>query len=220
MFTDQLKLNKRCVIIGAAPVFTGHEVIADSDFVIICDGGLAHAQSANIRFDVLLGDFDSWEGPIPQGDFETITLPKEKDDTDLMYAVKLAIQRGYVNFIFLGVLGGRTDHFLGNLAAGAYVATKGGLGVLFGQNERLYILRDNILTLSAMPGTTVSVLPWGDQLRHVTLTGLTYSLEDATLTNDFPLGVSNHFMGTEATVTVKDGTLLLFYPRKAGIVPV
>ena len=211
MFTDQLELNKRCIIIGAAPIFTGDEVITDTDFVIVCDGGLAHAQSANISFDVLLGDFDSWEGPIPTGDFETITLPQEKDDTDLMYAVKLAMQRGYVNFLFLGVLGGRTDHFLGNLAAGAYVADKGGLCVLFGEKERIYVLKDNSLTLSPMPGTTVSVLPWGDQVHHVTLTDLYYPLEDATLTNTFPVGVSNKIpQGAQhPTLQIGEGTAII-----------
>ena len=191
MFSDQTKFNKRCVIIGAAPIFTGSEAITDTDFVIVCDGGLAYAQAAKIRIDVLLGDFDSWEGPVPTGNFETITLPKEKDDTDLMYAVKLAISQGYQHFLFLGVLGGRTDHFLGNLSAAAYAAAKGGLCVLLGEQERIYVMKDNILTLSPIPGTTVSVLPWGDELRRVTLTGLHYPLEDATLTNHYPLGVSN-----------------------------
>ena len=68
-----------------------------------------------------------------------------------------------------------------------------------------------------MPGTTVSVLPWGDQLRHVTLTGLAYPLEDATLTNNFPLGVSNHFTGKAATIQVKDGSLLAMWDRKNGL---
>ncbi len=211
MFTDKLELKKRCVIIGAAPVFSGYESISDTDFVIVCDGGLFHALAANIAFNVLLGDFDSWKGPLPTGDFETITLPKEKDDTDLMYAVKLAISRGYKHFLFFGVFGGRTDHFLGNLAAGAYVASQGGLSVLFGQKERIYVVRDNILTLSPIPGTTISVLPWGDQLRHVTLTGLYYPLEDATLTNDFPLGVSNAIVqDTQSPVIqIGEGTAII-----------
>lgn len=211
MFTDQLELNKRCVIIGAAPIFSGYEAITDTDFVIVCDGGLFHAYAAGIHFDVLLGDFDSWNGAIPEGDFETITLPKEKDDTDLMYAVKLAFSRGYEHFLLLGVMGGRTDHFLGNIAAGAYVADKGGLCVLFGQQERLYVLKDNILTLSPIPGTTVSVLPWGDQLRHVTLTDLYYPLNDATLTNNFPLGVSNTIPQDAQcpTIQIGDGTAII-----------
>ncbi len=191
MFTDTLEWNKRCVIIGAAPIFTGSEAILDTDFVIVCDGGLAYAQEAKIHFDVLLGDFDSWEGPIPQGNFETITLPKEKDDTDLMFAVKLAIRRDYRNFLLLGVSGGRTDHFLGNLSAAAYAAEEGGICVLFGHQERIFVFKDNVLTLSPIPGTTVSVLPWGDRLQNVTLTGLYYPLEGATLTNRYPLGVSN-----------------------------
>lgn len=191
MFTDTLQTDKRCVIIGAAPVQTGFDLITPDDYVIVCDGGLAYAQSASISFHVLLGDFDSWTQPVPKGNFETITLPVEKDDTDLMFAVKLAMDRGYTHFLFLGVLGGRTDHFLGNLAAGAYIARRGGFCVLQGDSETLYILHNNSLTLTPRVGTTVSVLPLGDELRHVTLTGLYYPLEDATLTRDFPLGVSN-----------------------------
>lgn len=191
MFTDTLQMNKRCVIIGAAPIQTGASHITPDDHVIVCDGGLAYAQAAQIPFHVLLGDFDSWTQPIPEGNFETIKLPTEKDDTDLMFAVKLAVSRGYTNFLLLGVLGGRSDHFLGNLAVGTYIARQGGFCALLGDGEVIYVLHNNSLTLTPRVGTTVSVLPLGNELRHVTLTGLYYPLEDATLTNDFPLGVSN-----------------------------
>ena len=62
-----------------------------------------------------------------------------------------------------------------------------------------------------MPGTTVSVLPWGDQLRHVTLTGLAYPLEDATLTNNFPLGVSNVIPQDAPcpTIQIGEGTAII-----------
>lgn len=205
MFTDTLNMEARCVIIGAAPIFTGAEEIRPSDFVIVCDGGLAHAQAAGIRFDVLLGDFDSWNQPIPTGDFTTVTLPVEKDDTDLMYAVRYALKRGYQNFLLLGVFGGRTDHFLGNLSVGARIAEEGGLCVLFGANERLYILKDNALELTRTTDTIVSLLPLGDQIEHVSMTGFYYPLSDATLTKDFPLGISNQFSSTDETAVIQIG---------------
>lgn len=207
MFTDTLKMDKRCVIIGAAPIFTGFCEISPDDFVIVCDGGLAHAQNHHIHFHVLIGDFDSWESSVPQGNFKTITLPKEKDDTDLMYAVRYALSQGYENFLLLGVLGGRTDHFLGNLACGAYIAQQGGLCVLFGEQERLFILKDNTLRLTPVKGRNVSILPLGDEIRHVTLHGLYYPLDSATLTKEFPLGVSNKIANdTEASITIGKGT--------------
>ena len=43
--------------------------------------------------------------------------------------------------------------------------------------------------------------------------GLKYRLEDALLTNGYPLGVSNEFMGEESRIFVRDGTLLVFFPR-------
>ena len=43
----------------------------------------------------------------------------------------------------------------------------------------------------------------------MTLKGLKYPLENGSLTCDFPLGVSNHYTGVQATVSVKDGTLLI-----------
>ncbi|MBQ6733626.1 MAG: hypothetical protein IJR00_01690 [Lachnospiraceae bacterium] len=43
-------------------------------------------------------------------------------------------------------------------------------------------------------------------------------LEDETMTNDFPLGVSNAFMeGKTATVSVRKGTLLLIHEKMRGI---
>ena len=36
-----------------------------------------------------------------------------------------------------------------------------------------------------------------------------YNLTDGELVNDFPLGVSNEFAAEEATVSIREGTLLI-----------
>lgn len=68
------------------------------------------------------------------------------------------------------------------------------------------------LTLPDRPGgTLVSVFCHGDRAEGVTLTGLSYPLDGAALTGDFPLGVSNRRLeGQPATVSVRRGTLLIF----------
>ena len=68
------------------------------------------------------------------------------------------------------------------------------------------------LTLPDRPGgTLVSVFCHGDRAEGVTLTGLSYPLDGADLTGDFPLGVSNRRLdGQRATVAVRRGTLLIF----------
>ena len=46
-------------------------------------------------------------------------------------------------------------------------------------------------------------------LRDVSIQGGQYPLHHAVLTAEFPLGVSNHFVGRPITVSVRDGSLLI-----------
>ena len=57
----------------------------------------------------------------------------------------------------------------------------------------------------------------GADAEGVTIEGLQYPLTDGTLRAEFPLGVSNHFMGEKAEISVKNGSLLIIYNREVGI---
>ena len=48
----------------------------------------------------------------------------------------------------------------------------------------------------------------------VTLQGLKYPLDRSVLTGDFPLGVSNQFLGEPAQVSVERGSLLLLWEER------
>ena len=54
----------------------------------------------------------------------------------------------------------------------------------------------------------LSIFPLGQNAKGVTLKGLKYPLQDATLKNDYPLGISNEFTGEMSTVSVEDGELV------------
>ena len=50
----------------------------------------------------------------------------------------------------------------------------------------------------------------------MTLDGLSYPLDRAVLTPDFPLGVSNEFTGVPATVQIGSGALLVVWSGTPG----
>ena len=59
----------------------------------------------------------------------------------------------------------------------------------------------------------VSVFSYSDISSGVCIEGLKYTLNNAVLTNDIPLGVSNEFIGRYAEIGVENGTLLIFYDK-------
>ena len=57
----------------------------------------------------------------------------------------------------------------------------------------------------------ISVFAFSDECLGVTLKGLKYTLDNATLSSRFPLGVSNEFTGTDSLVKVSQGTLIVVF---------
>lgn len=175
------------------------------DLTIAADGGLLALQKAGMTPDLLIGDFDSMQNPdLP---IETVVLPVEKDDTDMVYAVKEGFSRGYDQFVLYGGLGGnRLSHTLANLQLLAYIKNRGGHGLLVGGGTRIMVLQNESYTFPPHQKGHCSVLAYGGAAT-LSLEGLYYPLTRGEITPDFPLGVSNHFVGQESTVTVHKGTV-------------
>ena len=200
-------MKNRCVIIAGSPVFSAAE-ITPGDYVIAADSGYRHALAAGITPDLLIGDFDSLQG-LPEKDIEIIKAPAEKDDTDTMLAIKHALALGYQQFLLLGATGGRLDHQTANIAACAYIAEQGGSCKMQDSSNIIYVIKNSLLRLKKKENWSVSVFSYTEMAFGVTLAGLKYALNNATLTNTDPLGVSNEFAEDTATVEVKDGILLI-----------
>lgn len=184
------------------------------DFIIAADGGLRHLEKLGLAPDEILGDFDSL-GYTPEGGR---VFPVEKDDTDTMLAVRRGLALGYREFILYGSLDGpRLDHTVANFQTLQFLADRGAYGTLVGREQLVTVVKDGKIAFPAGSEGTVSVFCLGSDARGVTLRGLYYPLEAGTLTAGFPLGVSNHFTGTPASVSVKQGSLLVIWDRKAGL---
>ena len=155
----------------------------------------------------MIGDFDSL-GETPDHP-NVIRSPAEKDDTDMMLAVKAGLEYGCKTFIIDGGLGGRLDQTYANIQILSYLAANDATGLLTGKNTCVTAVRNGTLSLGAKPSGVVSIFCAGDKATGVTLSGFKYPLNEAILTNVYPVGVSNEFTGDSATVTVKEGTLII-----------
>jgi len=124
-------LHTRCYIAGASE-FNGEVLPRSGDYVIAADAGYLELVSRGITPDLVVGDFDSLgSAPVHPN---TIHSPAEKDDTDVMLAVKQGFSRGFREFIINGGLGGRLDHTLANIQILVYLARREALGVLIGRD--------------------------------------------------------------------------------------
>lgn len=204
----------KCIIFCAAGFDGLLQDVSEQDFVIAADGGLRHLEGCGVTPDAILGDFDSL-GYVPEG---AEVFPVEKDDTDAVLAVRLGLEKGFREFWLYGSLDGpRLDHTVANFQTLQYLAEQGAAGYLIGKDYLVTVLRCGKLKFPAGCDGTISVFCMGADARGVTLKGLYYPLEDGVLTAGFPLGVSNHFTGKEAEITVEDGCLLILWDRKNGI---
>ena len=203
----------KCLIFCAAGFDGLAEEIKADDYILAADGGLVHLQALGLTPNGIIGDFDSL-GYIPQG---SQVFPVEKDDTDAMLAIKKGLELGYREFILYGSLDGpRLDHTVANFQALTFLADRGATGYLIGRDYIVTCVKD-MIRFSAGATGILSVFCMGQDARGVTLRGLQYPLENGVLTAGFPLGVSNHFVGEPAEISVKQGSLLVLYDRKNGL---
>ena len=204
----------RCVIFCAGGFDRPALPIEKTDTVIAADGGVAHVRSLGITPDVILGDFDSL-GYVPEG---ANVFPVEKDDTDAMLAVRKGLAMGCREFLLYGCLDGpRPDHTIANLQLLQYLADHGAQGTLVGLTHMATVVKDGSLTFPGSPKGIFSVFCLGPDAEGVTIRGAQYSLENGCLTAGFPLGVSNHFLEAEASVTVTAGSLTVLWERESGL---
>ena len=134
-----------------------------------------------------------------------------------MLAVRKGLEQGCRRFVLYGALDGpRLDHTVANLQTLLYLAEHGARGYLVGKHHIVTALRNETVVFPAGCTGIFSLFCFGETARGVTLTGLKYPLEDGSLESGFPLGVSNHFTGEKATVTVEAGSLIAIYDAANG----
>ena len=125
-----------------------------------------------------------------------------------MAAVRYAVGEGFDEIMLYCALGGRLDHLIGNIQAGAFAAKNGVRFTIIDSRNLIYIIGGGSVAPEMREGFSLSVLALSDVCEGVTIRGAKYGLENATITNTFPIGVSNERRG-EVTVSLKNGILMV-----------
>lgn len=217
-----------CYVVGAGDFTDADSIIINSknskDMLIAADGGYNSLHNYNIIPPVIIGDFDSLDDTLSQrinsNDFATantnITIQKLnpiKDITDMYACVNYGIENGYKTFYLFGAGGKRLDHTLANVQLMADLATKGYTVKMFDSQNILTVIHNSEIHFDESNKGIISVFSLCDNSHGVYEKGLKYTLNDATLTNTFAIGVSNEFINQKSSIRVNDGTLLIITER-------
>lgn len=204
---------KTCLIISGGEFCSLPENLK-YEYCIACDKGYEYSVKLGIKPDIVLGDFDSYEGVITEdiGDIPIDFHPVEKDDTDTMLAIKHAIGKGYKHLVIICALGGRVDHMLANIQSMTYASSHGCICEIYSDKEYLRTfssLLETSISLPAIEGVSLSLFSLTDICDNLTISGAKYNIENHRITNDFPLCFGNTWQESEVRISLGEGILLI-----------
>lgn len=186
---------------------------------LAADSGIDHARALGLVPDVIVGDFDSVSDEglawAETAGARVVRHPPSKAETDLEIALAEAVATDPDRVVVVGIGGGRVDHLLANfmvLASSRFAGTRVDAMV----DTALVSVVHSRRALRGAPDELLSLLPIGGPAEGVTTSGLGYSLDGETLHATATRGVSNYFVGTEAEVSLAEGTLLAVQPHRLG----
>lgn len=211
-------------IFSAGSFYDLYKLPEPEDLIIAADAGLLLCQKLNLTPDLVIGDFDSVR--IDNSDLNAIRnsqtdpadlngkvlqYPIEKDDTDTMLAIKKAIELGCGEIYIYGGTGGRRmDHTVANIASLGYARSMGCRAFLYDDNFVYTVISSEELVIKKTgEDGLLSVFAFGGDASGVSIRGTQYTLENAILHSNFPLGVSNHMRDDMAVISCKQGSLLV-----------
>lgn len=205
------------VLPGGDPIHWGTRVGDLGDVIVIAaDSGLHNADGLGRPVDFVVGDLDSAD-PARVAAAEAAGArverhPPDKDATDFELALDVAKREGVQQIVVHGGVGGRLDHFLGNVLVLASPAYAGIRMLAFMGDARIEVARGGESAVMLYgTGSLVTLLPVGGPARGIVTEGLQYPLRDETLTPGTTRGVSNVLATNEASVVLADGTLLVIH---------
>lgn len=207
-----------CIVIGAGE-WRQSKISYDCcrDFCVAVDGGLEYCKKLSIVPDLVVGDFDSigtdgkkmLERFQEQKPDKVVRLNPEKDDTDMLSALRIALEKGYRKFFLYAATGGRLEHTIANIQCLLFLKRQGAEAWIVDGMGGIFVMENETKSFLESQQGYVSVFTIGDRAEGVTLRGLKYPLENYTMTNDYPIGISNEFIGEQAVIEVREGTLVV-----------
>lgn len=183
------------------------------DYIICADGGANHTYKMDIMPDYIIGDLDSIEKSVityyKNNNVKFEKFPTKKDETDTELCIYLASKLKGKEIHFIGALGKRIDHMIANVNLLYYVRKQNIVPKIISEDEYIYIAINEEVIIKGNKGDTISVIPIFRDAKGVTLKKLEYPLQNSNMKFSIPLGISNVMKDNDASIEVKDGSLLI-----------
>ena len=210
---------KKCIIIGAGE-FNEKVITKDAeDILSVADvcyyNYLKLDNHDDLLIDYLIGDFDSLDIQKVKLDNRTkiLKLYPVKDDTDVLDAVKYALDKGFNEFAIYGALGKRVEHSIANIGVLSYIKDHNANGFLYDGPKVIRIVKNEKIFLDNKYTGYISFFSLYEKSSGVTVKNLRYELDNYDIYENYPLGIDNEFIGKSASIEVKKGKLLVIYNR-------
>jgi len=188
---------------------------------IICvDGALTLCNQINLSIDYLVGDYDTvsqdlineYRKRVKTGEIKTkiLSFQPEKDETDTQIAISLALQLGAKEIYLMGATGTRMDHVLANIHLLKKPLEKKVDAYILDEHNLIY-LKDCSFEVekNKVYGPYFSLIPFGDKVKAVTLSGFKYNTDAIDFLLGNSLGVSNELLMENGYVTFEEGTFIV-----------
>ncbi len=200
--------------------------IQEADLILAADKGGEYLINAGMLPHYLIGDMDSIDpvalNKIREKSIPVISSSPRKDETDTELCIRFAMEKRTSEMILVAASGGRMDHFTANLFLLEPLCESGIHARIMDAENTIQILTGKGISrafLKKDQGETVSLTALSKEVKGLTIKGLEYGLEKATLHRGSSLGVSNHFQKDTAEISMESGSLILFQSRIANPVP-
>jgi len=203
---------KKGLIFGSCPVNSWgflSGLLTWPDLVIAADGGLHAARQAGFSPSVYIGDGDSG-GRAEQG-LVCVTLPEEKDVTDLEAAYQWARDQGISELILTGCTGGRLDHHMAAMGLLETAAREGVRAVILDPGNRVEFLLPGKHVRTDSGYRYVSLIPADPVLKALSIRGTKYELSHRDVFRGSSLTVSNEFSGGTMELSFTEGACWLIF---------
>ncbi|HBH12138.1 MAG: Nucleotide-binding protein [Clostridiales bacterium 38_11] len=203
-------MSSKCLIITGGDVIDKDRLIAqmDSDTFVICvDKGAETALQYNIRYDLVIGDFDSISNEAYLYiQNKAIKFPLEKDYSDTELAVVEAIRRNMDHITIVNATGNRIDHVLSTFLL-LYKYKGMDIRIIGNDFESFLIQKD--FTIINKKGMTLSLIPMSETIENIFLEGFKYPLHGENVQMGDSLCISNIITDQIASIRFLKGIILV-----------
>lgn len=208
-------INKCLIVSGGEFSIPNNIDFGLFDYIIACDRAYLYCDELGIKPSVIVGDFDSAEQP--NTDIPIKKFPSRKDDTDTMLAIKHALDLGVKDITIICALGNRLDHAYANIQSGLYAESRNCKLKIMSKDTVISFVNSEKLIYPKCQGWSFSCFSVSNICKGVSITGSKYEVKNVTLTNNFPIGVSNTWESDSITVECEEGTLVIIESKlKSG----